>query len=62
MLSDVSCFMTRKIYATRPPRTMGCSPHVGLGKFPIQKINESYKSVVKSDVKYRFVIDMKLLG
>jgi uncharacterized zinc-type alcohol dehydrogenase-like protein len=29
---------------------------------PIQKINEAYDRVVKSDVKYRFVIDMKSLG
>jgi uncharacterized zinc-type alcohol dehydrogenase-like protein len=28
---------------------------------PIQKINEAYDRVVKSDVKYRFVIDMKSL-
>jgi len=29
---------------------------------PIQKINESYERLLKSDVKYRFVIDMKSLG
>ncbi|HVM62266.1 MAG TPA: NAD(P)-dependent alcohol dehydrogenase [Verrucomicrobiae bacterium] len=29
---------------------------------PIQKINEAYDRLVKSDVKYRFVIDMKTLG
>jgi uncharacterized zinc-type alcohol dehydrogenase-like protein len=29
---------------------------------PIQKINEAYDRMVKSDVKYRFVIDMKSLG
>ena len=28
---------------------------------PIQKINEAYERVIKSDVKYRFVIDMKSL-
>ncbi len=28
---------------------------------PIQKINEAYERVMKSDVKYRFVIDMKSL-
>jgi uncharacterized zinc-type alcohol dehydrogenase-like protein len=28
---------------------------------PIQKVNEAYERVVKSDVKYRFVIDMKSL-
>ncbi len=28
---------------------------------PIQKINEAYERTVKSDVKYRFVIDMKSL-
>jgi uncharacterized zinc-type alcohol dehydrogenase-like protein len=29
---------------------------------PIQKINEAYARMVKSDVKYRFVIDMASLG
>jgi uncharacterized zinc-type alcohol dehydrogenase-like protein len=29
---------------------------------PIQKINEAYERVLKSDVKYRFVIDMKTVG
>jgi uncharacterized zinc-type alcohol dehydrogenase-like protein len=28
---------------------------------PIQKVNEAYERVIKSDVKYRFVIDMKSL-
>lgn len=29
---------------------------------PIQKINEAYERMIKSDVKYRFVIDMKSLS
>jgi uncharacterized zinc-type alcohol dehydrogenase-like protein len=29
---------------------------------PIQKINEAYERVVKSDVRYRFVIDLASLG
>ena len=29
---------------------------------PIQKINEAYERMLKSDVKYRFVIDMKTLS
>ncbi len=29
---------------------------------PMNKINEAYERVLKSDVKYRFVIDMKTLG
>ena len=29
---------------------------------PIQKVNEAYERVVKSDVRYRFVIDIKSLG
>jgi uncharacterized zinc-type alcohol dehydrogenase-like protein len=29
---------------------------------PIQKINEAYDRLLKSDVKYRFVIDMKSLA
>jgi uncharacterized zinc-type alcohol dehydrogenase-like protein len=28
---------------------------------PIQQINEAYERVIRSDVKYRFVIDMKSL-
>ena len=28
---------------------------------PIQKVNEAYERVLKSDVKYRFVIDMASL-
>ncbi len=29
---------------------------------PIQKVNEAYERVIKSDVRYRFVIDMKSLA
>ena len=29
---------------------------------PIQKVNEAYERVLKSDVRYRFVIDMATLG
>ena len=29
---------------------------------PIQKINEAYERVLKSDVKYRFVINMESLN
>ena len=29
---------------------------------PIQKIGEAYDRMVRSDVKYRFVIDMKSLA
>jgi hypothetical protein len=29
---------------------------------PIQKINEAYERMLKSDVRYRFVIDMASLG
>ena len=29
---------------------------------PIQQINEAYERLLKSDVKYRFVIDMASLG
>jgi len=28
---------------------------------PIQKVNEAYERVLKSDVRYRFVIDMSTL-
>jgi len=41
-----------------------CGKH-GLGAdvevIPIQKVNEAYDRVVKSDVKYRFSIDMSSL-
>ena len=30
-------------------------------QIPIQKINEAYERMLKNDVKYRFVIDMKSL-
>jgi uncharacterized zinc-type alcohol dehydrogenase-like protein len=29
---------------------------------PIQQINEAYERMLRSDVKYRFVIDMKSLS
>ena len=28
---------------------------------PVQKINDAYERMLKGDVKYRFVIDMKTL-
>jgi alcohol dehydrogenase (NADP+) len=30
-------------------------------KIPIQKVNEAYERVLRSDVRYRFVIDMESL-
>jgi len=39
-----------------------CSKHnlsSDIETIPIQKVNEAYERVVKSDVRYRFVIDMK---
>jgi uncharacterized zinc-type alcohol dehydrogenase-like protein len=41
-----------------------CSKHnlnSDIETIPIQKVNEAYDRVVKSDVRYRFVIDMKSL-
>jgi alcohol dehydrogenase (NADP+) len=41
-----------------------CSEHniaSDIENIPIQKVNEGYERVVKSDVRYRFVIDMKSL-
>jgi len=29
---------------------------------PIQKVNEAYERVVRSDVRYRFVIELESLG
>jgi len=29
---------------------------------PVQKVNEAYERLLKSDVKYRFVLDMKTLA
>jgi uncharacterized zinc-type alcohol dehydrogenase-like protein len=39
------------------------SPRVvaDIEKIPMQKINEAYERMVKSDVKYRFVIDLASL-
>ena len=41
-----------------------CSKHniaCDIELIPIQKVNEAYERVVKSDVRYRFVIDIKSL-
>jgi alcohol dehydrogenase (NADP+) len=41
-----------------------CSKHnisSDIDSIPIQKVNEAYQRVVNSDVRYRFVIDNKLL-
>jgi uncharacterized zinc-type alcohol dehydrogenase-like protein len=38
-----------------------CAEHgitADIEMIPIQKINEAYERLLKSDVKYRFVIDM----
>ena len=42
-----------------------CAEHgivADIEMIPIQKINEAYERMLKSDVKYRFVIDMASLG
>ena len=42
-----------------------CSKHgitADIELIPIQKINEAYERLLRSDVKYRFVIDMASLG
>jgi uncharacterized zinc-type alcohol dehydrogenase-like protein len=41
-----------------------CSKHniaCDIEVIPIQKVNEAYERVLKSDVRYRFVIDMASL-
>ena len=41
-----------------------CSEHTiacDIEMVPIQKVNEAYERVLKSDVRYRFVIDMASL-
>ena len=41
-----------------------CSEHgitADVEVIPIQKVNEAYERLVKSDVKYRFCIDMASL-
>jgi alcohol dehydrogenase (NADP+) len=35
--------------------------HAEIEKIPIDKVNEAYERTLKSDVKYRFVIDMATL-
>ena len=42
-----------------------CADHdlvADIEMIPMQKVNEAYERLLKSDVKYRFVIDMKSLG
>ena len=42
-----------------------CSKHgvtCDIEVVPIQKVNEAYERVLKSDVRYRFVIDMASLA
>ncbi len=42
-----------------------CAKHnltADIEMIPIQKINEAYERMLRSDVKYRFVIDMSSLG
>ena len=42
-----------------------CSEHkiaCDIEMIPIQKVNEAYERVLKSDVRYRFVIDMASLN
>jgi alcohol dehydrogenase (NADP+) len=42
-----------------------CSQHgvaCDIEVVPIQKVNEAYERVLKSDVRYRFVIDMASLA
>jgi uncharacterized zinc-type alcohol dehydrogenase-like protein len=41
-----------------------CAAHnivADIEKIPMQKINEAYERMLKSDVKYRFVIDLASL-
>jgi uncharacterized zinc-type alcohol dehydrogenase-like protein len=41
-----------------------CAKHnivCDIEKIPMQKINEAYERILKSDVKYRFVVDMSSL-
>jgi len=42
-----------------------CAEHgivADIEMFPVQKINEAHERMLKSDVRYRFVIDMKSLA
>jgi uncharacterized zinc-type alcohol dehydrogenase-like protein len=36
--------------------------HGLVAAIPAQKINEAYERILKSDIKYRFSIDMSSLG
>jgi D-arabinose 1-dehydrogenase-like Zn-dependent alcohol dehydrogenase len=38
------------------------APFTDIELIPIQKVKEDYERLIKSDVKYRFVIDMKSLA
>ncbi len=42
-----------------------CAQHnltADIEKIPIQQVNEAYERVLKSDVRYRFVIDMNSIA
>ena len=41
--------------------SFGYGPAADVEVIPIQKINEAFDRLLKSDVKYRFVIDMASL-
>ena len=47
----------RRCSTTAPRRTSSRD----IEMIPMQKINEAYERMIKGDVKYRFVIDMKSL-
>ena len=49
--------------ATRVPIQTRFPTHLAadVELIPIQKINEAYQRMIKGDVKYRFVVDMKSL-
>jgi D-arabinose 1-dehydrogenase-like Zn-dependent alcohol dehydrogenase len=52
--------MARLSTGWRRSRTNNTKPESGL-RIPIQKLDEAYERLLKSDVKFRFSIDMASL-
>jgi uncharacterized zinc-type alcohol dehydrogenase-like protein len=51
-------------FAPGSPHTLRCGAHnitADVEVIPIQQVNEAYERMIRSDVKYRFSIDMASL-
>jgi hypothetical protein len=52
---------TEFMYKAKAYSAAGATSPLGSTSIPIQKVNEAYDRLLKSDVKYRFCIDMASL-